>query len=286
VRRIGDSLVVPVAGQYRLYQSVLTALLIGLCLSAHTVAFASTRVAAAVNSSSSLDAPVQAANAIEQQCVVVVHGLARTSRAMKPLARAFEQAGYTVVNVDYPSRQHPVEYLAPLAIEELGISQCGERETVHFVTHSLGGILVRYYLAHNEIPADLPELGRVVMLAPPNKGSEVVDNYKKLPGFYFLNGPAGMQLGTDEQSIPSQLPAVNFDLGVIAGSRTFNPILSFFLPNPDDGKVSAESARVDGMRDYLLLPVTHTFLMRSQEVIEQAIHYIQHGRFRRDSDNR
>lgn len=212
-------------------------------------------------------------------CVVVLHGLSRTSRAMKPVARAFDKAGYTVINVDYPSRHHPIEFLAPLAVNELGAAQCSEAQVVHFVTHSLGGILVRYYLSKNEIP----KLGRVVMLAPPNQGSEVVDGYKNIPGFRFLNGPAGMQLGTDDQSIPSQLPAVDFDLGVIAGSKTFNPILSLQLPNPDDGKVSAISTRVEGMNDYLLLPVTHTFLMRSDEVIAQAIYFIQHGKFNRDT---
>ena len=220
-----------------------------------------------------------------QGCVVLLHGLSRTSRAMKPLARAFKKAGYKVVNVDYPSRHHPIEVLAPLAVEKLGASQCEQQPVVHFVTHSLGGILVRYYLSEDSIP----NLGRVVMLAPPNQGSEVVDGYRNIPGFRFLNGPAGMQLGTDDQSIPRQLPAVEFELGVIAGSKTFNPILSLQLPNPDDGKVSAQSARVEGMSDYLLLPVTHTFLMRSRQVIAQTIHFIEHGGFLRNDqtlDNR
>lgn len=209
-------------------------------------------------------------------CVVVLHGLARSYRAMKPIARAFSDSGYEVVNVNYPSRDHPIETLAPLAVHDLGISQCKEQRLVHFVTHSLGGILVRYYLTHNAVP----NLGRVVMLAPPNQGSEVVDRYRRVPGFKLINGPAGMQLGTDDNSIPRQLPAVDFPLGVIAGSKTFNPILSLSLPNPDDGKVSAASARVEGMLDYLLLPVTHTFLMRSDEVIAHALHFIEHGRFK------
>ena len=209
-------------------------------------------------------------------CVVVLHGLARSYRAMKPIARAFGDAGYEVVNVDYPSRDHPIETLAPMAVHDLGLSQCKEQRLVHFVTHSLGGILVRYYLAHN----DIDNLGRVVMLAPPNQGSEVVDSYRNVPGYKLLNGPAGMQLGTDDDSIPRQLPAVEFPLGVIAGSKTFNPILSLSLPNPDDGKVSAASARVEGMQGYLLLPVTHTFLMRSDEVIGHALHFIEHGKFK------
>lgn len=213
-------------------------------------------------------------------CVVLLHGLSRSARAMKPLARAFAKAGYAVVNVNYPSRHHPVEYLAPLAVAELGASKCAKDSPVNFVTHSLGGILVRQYLSQNTIA----NLARVVMLAPPNQGSEVVDAYRNVPGFRWLNGPAGMQLGTDEHSIPRQLPAADFDLGVIAGGKTFNPILSLQLPNPDDGKVSAESTRVEGMKDYLLLPVTHTFLMRSEQVINQALHFIQRGKFTHESE--
>ena len=215
----------------------------------------------------------------EEGCVVLLHGLVRSSRSMRRLAQAFEKAGYEVVNVNYPSRQHKIEHLAPLAVHDLGASQCINQQRVNIVTHSMGGILTRYYLAENSIP----NLGRVVMLAPPNQGSIVVDNLKKVPGFYSLNGPAGMQLGTDEHSIPSQLPEVDFELGVIAGSRSINPLLSLQIPNPDDGTISAASTRVAGMRDYLLLPVTHTFLMRSKKVIDQAIFFIQHGNFKRDA---
>ncbi len=211
-------------------------------------------------------------------CVVLLHGLARTAGAMRHLIEPFEAEGHKVINVDYPSRKHTVEKLAPLAVKALGYDKCGATERVHFVTHSMGGILLRYYLQHNKIPT----LGRVVMLAPPNQGSQVVDNLKSVPGYKLINGPAGMQLGTDAQSIPMQLGAVDFELGVIAGTKTFNPILSQFLPNPDDGKVSVAHTRVDGMNDFITLPVTHTFMMKSKAVIEQAVHFIKSGRFLRD----
>ena len=216
--------------------------------------------------------------AISADCVVLLHGLARSASAMKPMVKPFEQAGYRVVNVDYPSRKKTVEELAPLAVKQLGIDQCGElteNEKVHFVTHSMGGILVRYYLQHNSFDA----IGNVVMTAPPNQGSEVVDNLKNMPGYRLLNGPAGLQLGTDEQSIPSQLGQVEFSLGVIAGNTTINLILSQYLPNPDDGKVSVESTKVDGMKDFLEVPRTHPFIMRGQNVIRQAVHFVQHGVF-------
>lgn len=207
-------------------------------------------------------------------CVVLLHGLARTQAAMTEMERRFVDAGYKVANPGYPSRAHPIEELAPLAVEA-GMAACPADETLHFVTHSLGGILVRYYLAHNEIP----RLGRVVMLAPPNQGSEVVDRMRKVPGFRLLNGPAGLQLGTGPDDVPRRLPPVDFPLGVIAGTRSFNLLLSRFLPNPDDGKVSVESTRVEGMADFVTVPYSHPFIMERGPVIDLVLRFIATGRF-------
>lgn len=225
-----------------------------------------------VGMASSLAAP-------QTECVVLLHGLARTSASMQPLARALSEAGYEVVNLDYASRQKPIEELAPLVIEA-ALGACASNQSeVHFVTHSLGGILVRYYMAHNE----LPRLGRVVMLAPPNQGSEVVDELRNFPGFEALHGPAGLQLGTDPDSIPRSLGAVSFELGVIAGNATVNPLLSLNLPNPDDGKVSVASTKVEGMADFLEVPHSHTFIMRSEKVIAQVLAFLATGRFDREA---
>ena len=211
---------------------------------------------------------------VRADCVVLLHGLARTANAMEELGERFAEAGYSVVNRGYPSREYPIEELAPLAIEE-GIAECPPDATVHFVTHSLGGILVRYYLAHETVP----RLGRVVMLAPPNQGSEVVDRMRNVPGFRLLNGPAGLQLGTGPDDVPRKLPPVEFPLGVIAGTRTFNLMLSQFLPNPDDGKVSVESTRVEGMTDFVTVPYSHPFIMEREEAIDLALRFIATGRF-------
>jgi pimeloyl-ACP methyl ester carboxylesterase len=208
------------------------------------------------------------------ECVILIHGLARTSSSMEPVATVLMDNGYSVVNVDYPSREKTIEELAPLVVNK-GLSDCPAEKPVHFVTHSLGGILVRYYLHDNEIP----RLGRVVMLAPPNNGSEVVDNLRDIPGFVQFNGPAGMQLGTDENSVPMSLGPVDFDLGVIAGSETFNPLLSLYLPNPDDGKVSVESTKIEGMNDFIVVPHSHPFIMSAPVVLEQILLFLRSGRF-------
>ncbi len=215
-----------------------------------------------------------------QQCVVLLHGLARSAQSMRKLETALNQQGYQVVNVDYPSRKHGIAELADIAIgTTLARSQLQRCDTIHFVTHSLGGILVRYYLKHHRVG----KLGRVVMLAPPNQGSEVVDHFGKLPGYNFINGPAGQQLGTREDSIPVQLGPVDFPLGVIAGTRSINPILSTALPGPNDGKVALERAKVDGMSDFLSVPVSHPFIMRNPTVIAAVIHFLATGAFAHDT---
>lgn len=214
--------------------------------------------------------------AVPSACVILLHGLARSSNSMIPMSEALQTQHYAVVNVDYPSRDFPIATLAELAITP-ALKQCRELKAsaIHFVTHSLGGILLRQYLSKQTIP----ELKRVVMLAPPNKGSEVVDNLKSLPPFVWLNGPAGTELGTASTSLPNRLGPVDFDLGVIAGTTSINLLLSLYLPNPDDGKVSVESTKIDGMRDFITMPVSHPFIMKDDEAITQSIYYLTHGKF-------
>ena len=142
------------------------------------------------------------------------------------------------------------------------------------MTHSIGGILLRY--AHDDSP--IPDLGRVVMLAPPNQGSELVDLTKNWPGAELISGKAGLQLGTDEGSIPAQLGPVDFELGIIAGTGTIS-FFSAMLPNPDDGKVSVERTKVEGMDDFLVVENSHHYIMTSDTVISNTAEFLRTGRF-------
>lgn len=210
------------------------------------------------------------------QSVILLHGLARTDRSMGKLEKALEREQYHVINVSYASTRHGIEQLAETAIGP-ALAECPTGNRVNFVTHSLGGILVRQYLRRHEIP----NLGRVVMLGPPNKGTEVIDKLRDFPGFRFVHGEAGLELGTGATSVPNRLGGADFDLGVIAGTRSVNLFLSAIIPGVDDGKVSVENTRLEGMNDHLEMEVTHTFMMRNDRVIEQVIHYLRNGRFLR-----
>ena len=210
------------------------------------------------------------------ECVILLHGLARSDSSMLKLASVLDEQGYATVNYGYPSTKHGVKKLAQEAISD-ALPLCPRGSRVNFVTHSMGGILVRQYLAIQAVE----NLGRVVMLGPPNKGSQVVDVLKNFPGFEVINGPAGMQLGTESASRPNQLGAAKFDVGIIAGNRSINLILSSILPGADDGKVTVENTKLKGMSDHLTLPVTHPFMMKNDEVIEQVVNYLKEGVFSR-----
>ena len=210
----------------------------------------------------------------QASCVILIHGLARSSSSMESLEEPLIKEGFLPINIDYPSRDYPIEQLAELAIKP-ALGQCPKDMKVNFVTHSLGGILVRQYLRAHEIS----NLNRVVMLGPPNKGSEIVDKLGEVPGFHFINGDAGLQLGTGELSVPNTLGKANFDVGIIAGTRSINLILSTLIPSTDDGKVSIENTKLEGMNDHIAMPVTHPFMMKNKKVIAQVVNYLKNGNF-------
>jgi len=209
------------------------------------------------------------------ETVVLLHGLGRTRWSFYRLERTLRADGYTVVNRTYPSRARPVEdlardFLGPLVAEQAGATR------LHFVTHSMGGIVLRSYVHDHPVP----NLGRVVMLAPPNGGSELADRLIPTWIYRTMNGPAGQQLGT--AGLPTRLgpwPAGAGELGIIAGNVSLNPLFSAALPGENDGKVAVARARLAGMKDFLVVPNSHTWLAWRGPVIAQIQTFLRTGAF-------
>ena len=200
---------------------------------------------------------------------------------MKLLEWRLTDAGYRVHNVGYPARAASIgEMVAEVHRRYL---ECCDRYggRIHFVTHSLGALVIRAYLV--EYPPE--NLGRTVMLAPPNGGSEIVDRFRDRPLFRALLGPVTPQLGTGPEDLPARLAVPNCDVGVIAGDRWINPLGVFVLPAPHDGTVSVDRTRLAGMKDHLVVPHTHTFIMNSTRVAREIIHFLRHGRFERPGED-
>ena len=238
-------------------------LLVGLCL------------ALAANAAIGGEAGMQEA----RDSVVLLHGLGRTPTSMLVLARRLERAGYKVTNVGYDSRGGSLaEHVETLAAE---VSRCcAAASRVHFVGHSLGGLVIRRYLADS--PPDA--LGRVVLLGPPNQGSEMADWFRAQP-FGHLLGPAGKALGTSPSDIPANLPPPEYEVGIIAGSRSLNPIGSALIPGPDDGMVGIEHAGIEGV-PLIVVPASHTFLMNSRFSAQAVIGFLATGTFPEVPDRR
>jgi len=194
--------------------------------------------------------------------VILLHGLGRTARSMSALEHVLSAKGYDVMNLNYPSRTAHIEqlvtdHLAPV-IEKISTDP---NTTIHFVTHSMGGIMVRHYLANHP----LPNLGRIVMLAPPNQGSHLATKISTVPFSQKIFGPALKQLAHTPNSFVHTLPQSGYQVGVIAGKY--------------DGKVSVDDTKLENMTDFLVVPKTHTWIMHDPKVIQAISTFLKTGKF-------
>lgn len=210
--------------------------------------------------------------------VVLLHGIGRTRFSMRKMERRIKKAGYRVVNIDYPSLNYSIEALATKVNASIMTSIDVNAETLHIVTHSLGGLVARAWIAQYH-PA---HLGKVVMLSPPSQGSEVADFLRRFAIYRWIFGPAGQQLTTTTvPKLQQNFGPVDFPLGIIAGDRTIDPISSIlFLPKHSDGKVTVERTKLAGMRDHITLHTSHAFIMRNNQVIDAVLEFLAHGSFR------
>ncbi|MBX3737058.1 MAG: alpha/beta fold hydrolase [Candidatus Didemnitutus sp.] len=212
----------------------------------------------------------------EPECVVLLHGVAMSGWVMRPLERALSRAGYRVINLSYPSRRTPLEQVAdeflPAELKRRGALAAPR---LHFVTHSMGGIVTRLYLRDHR-PANL---GRVVMLGPPNHGSPAADRAGRSPWMRTIMGVNMPRLGTGPDGVVRTLGPADYELGVIAGTRLINPLFRGVMPRPHDGVVTVESAKLEGMRDFRAVPYSHTGMLWRRPVIDAALAFLRTGRF-------
>jgi len=210
------------------------------------------------------------------ETVILLGGLGPNLNYLGKARRRLENAGYRVVDIAYPSTYYGIreladEHVGP-AIESANIHR---DRPLHFVTLSMGGIVVRAYL-RSKPPSNL---GRTVMIAPPNHGSEVADWLKDFFLFRQRFGPAGQELTTDPGSTPNQLGPAIGETGIIAGTRWLDPWFAWLFRGPHDGKVSVESARLEGMADFATVWSDHYLIMNNKQVLELTLHFLRTGSF-------
>lgn len=213
---------------------------------------------------------------IDGDTVVLLHGILRSHYHMGRLARSLQDDGYYVLNLDYPSRKVPIEKIVEHVAYEIERKAPSARP-VHLVGYSLGALVIRALL--KKYP-DLP-YGRIVLLAPPNEGSELADYWKDHRLFQMIFGPAGQQLVTDQSDFEHLFieSLEGFEAGIIAGDRTVDPISSEMLPGPNDGKVTVASTYLEGVEEHIVVPATHFFFPQTPVVIERTRHFLSQGRF-------
>ncbi|MDQ5980210.1 MAG: hypothetical protein QG602_3185 [Verrucomicrobiota bacterium] len=212
----------------------------------------------------------------EPDCVVLLHGIGMRSYVMNRLESALRADGYRTVNISYPSRRMPFEQLAgeylPAHLKKHDVARAPH---LHFVTHSMGSLIVRKLL-QDARPANL---GRVVMIGPPNQGSTAADAAKENVLLKKFLGGNLVRLGTGEDAIVKTLGAADFDVGIIAGEVAVNPVFGQALGGKNDGAVTIESAKLKGMKDFIVLPYSHTLMLWRQEVVDQVRTFLREGKF-------
>lgn len=209
------------------------------------------------------------------EAVVLLHGLGRTDRSMERLANTLSEAGYVTCNQGYPSRSESLQELAGYAANAVQKLHQQGYERVHLVTHSMGGILARYWLQWAQLPGN----GSVVMLSPPNHGSEIIDTFADQPWFQWMLGPAAMELSTQDNALVNRIGPINERVGIITGSRSSDPWFNFLFDDAHDGKVSVSSAQLSEAEGFRVVESGHTFIMNDQTVRNLVVEFLRDGYF-------
>ena len=198
---------------------------------------------------------------------------------MESVEKVLQAEGYNTLNITYPSQKKSLKDIAKfLSTNQLTPEFWSSTEKVHFVTHSMGGLVVRKYMGQYKKDIPKEKLGNVVMMGPPNKGSEIADLIHKLPPYHWYYGPAGQELTTEAQQ--EKKIDIYYNLGIIAGRKEWPYfVASFIMPGKSDGRVTVENTKLEGMKDHVTVPATHTFMMNKNNTHQQIIHFLKNGKF-------
>jgi pimeloyl-ACP methyl ester carboxylesterase len=221
--------------------------------------------------------------AASQEVVVLLHGVASVPLSMKYLEKGFEEEGYTVLNLGYPSTRESIgENAAAIRAEILEYVDSldpGTEVTVHLVAHSLGNLVARRAMSDG-----IPNLGRMVMIAPPNHGSFVAEAVKHLNIFFWIYGESGQQLSADNRAFFEELPEPSCSFGIIAGGKGNNEGFLPLIPGDDDGVIRVETTRLPGADDFTIIDAEHTLILFKKETLRQTVHFLRNGYFERQKD--
>jgi len=213
------------------------------------------------------------------ETIVLLHGIGRTPRSLSSMEKRLKAAGLQTLNLAYPWRKMDVPHLAAFLVDALETrGLCSESNRLHFVTHSMGGLVTAYMLGRLRARFQANSIGRVVMLGPPLQGSEVADTLMQLAPYRWLYGPAGQDLRTSSTVLDGITP--DYPLGIIAGTMGWPYLTGLLIKGSHDGRVSVEHTRWLGMTDHLILPVMHSVMQNDREVQSQVLQFIQTGAFK------
>lgn len=239
--------------RYNLYLPLFAAILLLFC---GFYANANDEVAELVEQKSSGD-----------ETVVLLHGIGRGRASLWLLDTRLQQAGYKTLNYPCAAQSESLEDIAKQLC--VFISEKVKTQKYHLIAHSLGNLVIRIAFKHG-----YPDgLEKIVMLAPPNRPTELARALRDNPIYKWFTNDEGWLLASDD--FYSQLPVPNVPFGIIAGNRG----QAFMLTEPNDGVITVESTKLEGMSDWIVVPQAHTFIMNSRIVAELCVSFIKQGKF-------
>ena len=213
------------------------------------------------------------------EIVILIHGLRGNTDDMQIITDYLKEYNFETVNFVYPSKDDKIQNLAEIFLKPEVLKQIEKQpKQIHFVTHSMGGIVLRSYLVNHLTEID-SILGKVIMISPPNKGSDVSEFFKKTMLYQKRYGISGQQIGYDINKQVGLSDSVSYNPGIIAGTDTQFPYFSYFIKGDDDGKISTERTKLKGMGDYIEMHFPHDTIMEQKEVAKQVLHYIENSEF-------